>query len=1161
MPRCPSCHRRLLAGARCPRDGAAAPPSPQLEVGAPPEVAGFALDGPPLGSGGFATTWPAVRSADGRHTAIKVSRVPSLAAATRLAREAEALARVGPPVVPELFEHGRMADGRAFLAMERIEASLLSRHMAMPLLDGYRVGRVAGLLCEVVAAIHRAGEVHRDLKPENLFFEPAWMRVIDFGLGAATPEYAAPEQMRGSDGGAAADVYAVGAIIYEMLTGRPPFVGDRAAIQYGVASLRPPLPSSLADVPPEVDALVMQCLEKDPSRRPADLGSFGREIEAAIRTSDRRPEAGERRPETAVQRQVAVIAAVKGEIAAMTARRAVVVGTRGDCVVCVLTPEAAADPARAARRAAEEIVRGGGAVALHLAPVVVRARASGPPLLVGAALDPASWAPEGWSGLFVSQAMAAAEQAAAAAPPLVGRDAELAAARASFERTLSGRRPALFTVTGGPGVGTSRLLREIALMVERAAPDAALVTEPDAALADGDALCEMARARPVALVLDDAQDLDDRLLDALEYASLDGLGVALWIAVGASPQLDVLRPAWGARARQHDRLALGPLSEPDAMQLAAHLLEPAEYPPEDALRRIARMADRRPLALVELCRALADQGLIRLGPGGGHYLATAELESLPASPSIEWLAGRELDRLTPELAGLARLCSALSPGFDRDEVDASSAALHRGSGAPVADSDVGLFQLVARGLLTSDEGGRYRMASSALAVGIERGLAPAERERIHRHGLERWSGAAQPRALAALAHHAGALGASREAAAAWLALAADAARQHRTVDADRQFTAALGHATDDVLRACALLGRGRQRYRIGRAPDALADLDEAERLFRAAGDPRSAVIAAFEQATALDWANDYRGSAARGDRAATEADELAGWPDELRAMSALARGRSAWRAADVATASRLLTLAAAAHDGDTRTVALVLLGPVLVRAGDLAAAEARFDEGLALARASGDRLHLCALHVNRMFLWSARKRPDLARADLREAAHLARQIGHPEPERNATYNLAEDLYWSGEDDREALDLARRSRFLQQRFLGRPAAEDSLLIGRIAIALGDESEARAALGQVEVEVPEDERSPASRIFVRLVSAWLDAAPAAAWAALLDDARAALAPDDRLEVLYWTLRAAGRAPDDPDLADLARAARDESAACLDDAPIWRHRFENL
>src|SRR5690606_17221934 len=152
------------------------------------------------------------------------------------------------------------------------------------------------------------------------------------------------------------------------------------------------------------------------------------------------------------------------------------------------------------------------------------------------------------------------------------------------------------------------------------------------------------------------------------------------------------------------------------------------------LRRLAEMADGSPLALVELCREVVAQGLLRPGPGGGHYLAAEELDRLPRSPGVEWMAGRELGRLTPELAELARVCAALVPGFDAAEVDAVCRALQGGRAA--ADTGVGLFQLRARGLLVGDGEGRYAVASAALRSGIERASAPEEVARIHRAALD-----------------------------------------------------------------------------------------------------------------------------------------------------------------------------------------------------------------------------------------------------------------------------------------------------------------------------------------------------------------------------------------------------------------------------------------
>jgi hypothetical protein len=949
----------------------------------------------------------------------------------------------------------------------------------------------------------------------------------------------APEQIRGAPLAAAMDVYALGVLLYELACLRPPFVGDLPTVEYGHTSLRPAPPSELAEVPAALDALVLACLSKEASARPTADEVISTLASTSTLTSTSAITTTVTNVSTSARETVVLLAMRAGaDPAPVTHHGGFVIGRRGDLLLCAFTADSSDRPARAARRAAQEIVA---PVALHLAPLAVRRRASGPPMLAGAALDPATWCPPAaWTGVVATRDFEAAEPLVLSAP-LVGRDALLADIRASLDQVLAERRPGLVTILGAPGLGKSRLHAAVLARVA----DVITIT---AAETDGDVLRQLAESRPLAVVLDDVHELTDDALDALEYATLDADDLPLWVCAIADPRLANLRPGWGARARQHRRLELLPLDEPHAMELAAHLLAPAEYPPADALARIARAADCIPLHLVELCRALARGGAIRATPSGGHVLDTAGLDALPRSAAVDWLAARLLDRLPAELADLLRLCAVLLPGFTRDHVDAVSHAVHRGRAA--ADTDVGLFQLRQRGLL-ADDATAYRVASAALRAGLERAVPEATRAAIHRHALEHLQADTGHASLAARAHHAGAVGDAATAAAAHLALADDAARAHRLVDADRHYSAALDHidpAAAPLPAARALHGRGRARYRIGRAADALADLERAADL-AAAGDPRLAADATYEQATALDWMHDYRASAARADAADALAAPLA--DAALEAKAALARGRSAWRADDTARAVDLLTLAAeaaaACGDLDTRIVALVVLGPALVRAGDLARAEQRFDEALAIAERAGDRLHLCAAHGNRMFLWSARKRPDLARADLRAAALLARHIGHPGPERVATYNLAEDLYWSGEDDREALSLARHSWMLQQRFLGRPVAEDALLVARVALACGDHATSRAALAWVADHVDPDELSAPARLFVRMVGARLEVGSQAVWTALVDDAAGALHGDDLLEVLYWAARSGTPGA-------LARAR-----SSLDDYPIWRARFE--
>ena len=173
----------------CPADGDEAPPSRPAEDAAAtpaPTVPGYKL-GAALGAGGFAVVWDAHR--DGRPMALKISRDTSEAAAERIAREARALAAIGAPAVPELFGTGRLEDGRAYVAMERLVGSTLAQLLeSLPEPPGLRsIRTMSQAILEALIAVHQHGIIHRDLKPENIFV------VTDRSPAAAQPIRSLPE--------------------------------------------------------------------------------------------------------------------------------------------------------------------------------------------------------------------------------------------------------------------------------------------------------------------------------------------------------------------------------------------------------------------------------------------------------------------------------------------------------------------------------------------------------------------------------------------------------------------------------------------------------------------------------------------------------------------------------------------------------------------------------------------------------------------------------------------------------------------------------------------------------------------------------------------------------------------------------------------------------
>jgi serine/threonine-protein kinase len=210
----------------------------------------------------------------------------------RFLREARLAARLAHPNVVRVFDVGR-DDGRPFIAMEYVEgetlAELIGRRGRLPAAEAATLGMQ---ICAGLAAAHAAGLVHRDVKPQNLLLgTDGVLKLGDFGIAAGpegtrltlagtvlgTAGYLAPEQARGEQVTAAADIYAVGAVLYELLTGEPSrTVGSLAELGSEDGFQPPDLAARVPGVPPELVAAVTACLSFRPEDRPSSAAALAR---------------------------------------------------------------------------------------------------------------------------------------------------------------------------------------------------------------------------------------------------------------------------------------------------------------------------------------------------------------------------------------------------------------------------------------------------------------------------------------------------------------------------------------------------------------------------------------------------------------------------------------------------------------------------------------------------------------------------------------------------------------------------------------------------------------------------------------------------------------------------------------------------------------------
>jgi Tol biopolymer transport system component len=253
----------------------------------------------PLGAGGMGEVFRARDARLGRDVAVKVIAFADASEPDRLRRfeqEARAVAAINHPSILSVFDVGATDQGLPYVVFELLEGETLRRRMAGQPLPLRKAADWAAQVARALGAAHERGIVHRDIKPENVFVtRDGHVKVLDFGLAklvhgesaaggteeptlsdltepgaiVGTAAYMSPEQVRGTQSDARSDIFSLGAVLYELVTGRRAFIAETAAETMS-AILRldpPPLSSDAGPVPPDLERVVRRCLEKRPEER------------------------------------------------------------------------------------------------------------------------------------------------------------------------------------------------------------------------------------------------------------------------------------------------------------------------------------------------------------------------------------------------------------------------------------------------------------------------------------------------------------------------------------------------------------------------------------------------------------------------------------------------------------------------------------------------------------------------------------------------------------------------------------------------------------------------------------------------------------------------------------------------------------------------------
>jgi predicted ATPase len=1014
-----------------------------------------------LGRGGMGVVYRARCSGTGQLVALKTLERMRATILPSLRREIHALSRLDHPGIVRILASGAR-EGLPWYAMELIAGPTLHQWAVQhrPLSEASLCAMlgVVRRLCAALAYLHGEGLVHRDLKPDNVLMRAAAEPVLaDFGLslrfggaasrealevegsGAGTVAYMSPEQVAGELIDARADLYSLGCILYELLTGQLPFRGPNAVAVLGQHLYAEPVaPSRLVEgVPADLDALVLRLMAKQPRARLGHADDVAAALTEMLRglgggedgaMAGSRPRAYLYRPGLVGREEP--LTGLVNQIAALTEEVGGLVLVAGESGVG--KTRLAVEAAREARLRHVLVVPGE-----CLPPAAPRPGSEESDVASGGPLHPLR-------RLLQRVADRCHEAGKAETDRLLGMRGKL----------LAPYEPAL---AGLPGQEAWPEPIELPAEQARARMFAALA----------EILAALAAERALLLVLDDLQWADELTLGFLEFLVDTGwLGRRCVLVLGTyrteeacagTDQLSALQRLLDRPQVTH--LRLGRLAEREVGALVGDMLALSE-PPPDLVRSLARHSEGNPFFVAEYLRTAVAEGLLDRD-GGAWRVAEAEVpglmqaryETLPLPGSLRELVGRRLSGLSQEALRLLEGAAVLGRRSDEE-------LLARVGRTSVAEAMEAIRELVARQVLEELESGRLQFVHDKIREVAYEQIPSERRPELHRLAAQAIEASPEegPEEPSRLGYHWERAGEIDKAKSCYVAAAHLARERHALAEAEGLYYAYLRLAERpdaQVLQVRADLGEILLLQ--GRIPEAEAIHRKALEEARSLGERAVEGQMLWDLAAIRQRTGDMDAAQGLYEQALALAREIGDRRLEGRALGGMARLHLSQGRPDEAYPLYVQALEIRRQLGDRQAEGILLGNLANLRSDQGRADEARelYEQALAIHRQSGNRRYEGIAAGNLANLCSDQGRFEEARDLYERALAIHREIGDRTAEGISSGNLARLLHEQGNED-QAAELLQQALAIHRQ-VGNRQYE--------AIVLGDLGELEAGRGRV------------------------------------------------------------------------------------------------